>query len=96
MENDVDLGFRLLVKFVNNCNLNVDCEVFLAYWDYCSRQTNDARKHVEKMLELIQNERLIVAKKTIDGLYALLKEIGTSLTYTAVLNKYKQIISVTF
>lgn len=85
--NEPDIGFRLLGILATKTTFNIGCKVFLAYWDFCSRQTSDVRKHIEKMLELIQTEQLIVTKKTIGGLYTLLGDIGVPLTYTAVHTK---------
>lgn len=85
--NEPDIGFRLLGILATKTTFNIDCKVFLAYWDFCGRQTSDVRKHIEKMLELIQTEQLIVTKKTIGGLYTLLGDIGVPLTYTAVHTK---------
>lgn len=86
-EDAPDLGFGLLNNLVSKNREMVRCRTFETYWNFCRRQPKDVRRHIEAMLELVQNQRVVVSKRTIDSLQVLLKEINVPITITEVLSR---------
>lgn len=85
LEGDCRLGIQMLGHLLSKTDKNIiPSKVFMAYWEFCRRQPNNQRQHIETMLELIQKERVVVTKQTIFGLKALLKELNVTLNNTEV------------
>lgn len=79
-ENDAELGWKLLNE-INEKNILPDAKVFTAYWGYCRRFQADLLENIDKMLEFIRANDLIIQKEVIDGLVDLIRDAGQVAEY---------------
>lgn len=80
-DTDIKLGWEMLNKIHNN-NFQPNCETFQAYLDYCSIDRATFKENVEKMLEFIGKNDVIVSKIVIEDLNHKIEQFGGSATPT--------------
>lgn len=74
---DIALGWEMLNK-INEKKFQPNCETFRAYLDYCSLDQATFVQNVEKMLEFIGTNDVIVSKVVIDDLNHKINQFGGS------------------
>lgn len=82
-EDDQQLGWKLLNEVIKE-NILPDSRVFSAYWSYCSRFNTKLNENLEKMIEFIKENNIIVQKEVIDGLANLIESAGHSFKYVKI------------
>lgn len=75
VEADHNLGWQMLAK-INDSNLQPNCDSFLAYWDYCTVDHSTFADNVEKMLEFIAQNDIIISKTVIEELTHRIQHFG--------------------
>lgn len=72
---DAQLGWELLDS-INARNYQPNCETFQAYWNYCTLDRNAFYDNVEKMLEFMSKNELIVSTTVIEELSNKISRFG--------------------
>lgn len=82
-EDDQQLGWKLLDE-ISKKNILPDNRIFLAYWDYCRRFKLELGENLDKMMEFIRKNQIIVQKEIVDGLAGLIGDAGQSFGYANI------------
>ncbi|XP_055325484.1 mitochondrial ribonuclease P catalytic subunit-like [Sitodiplosis mosellana] len=82
---DTALGWEMLNK-INREDFQPNCETFQAYLDYCSMDRATFVENLEKMLEFIGKNDVIVSKTVIKTLNHKIKKFGGSAVRTELSN----------
>lgn len=86
LDADSKLGWEMLNK-IGASHFQPDCQSFQAYWDYCTVDTSNFFKNIEKMLEFIAKNDLIISKTAIEELGLRMKHFGGSAVPTHINNE---------
>lgn len=93
-ESDVTLAWNLL-NAIKAANLNPNCIVFHTYWKYCSANRAGFVEGIEKMLEWIGENEILVSGITLEELSMEIKSFHgtmspTQITYDGICEKCQQ------
>lgn len=81
LDADHELGWNLLHKIIES-HFQPDCRSFQAYWDYCTVDGPNFPNNIEKMLEFIAQNDIIISKTAIKELGHKIEHFGGSAVST--------------
>lgn len=68
------IGWQLLDKIVET-DFAPQCIAFVAYWNHCSQHHDDKVERIEKMLEFISANDVLISRNVLNGLQAAVEEV---------------------
>lgn len=82
---DVDhkFGWEMLNRVCSR-HFQPDCQSFQAYWDYCTADKPNFFNNIEKMLEFIAKNELVISKRAVEELSHRVKHFGGSAVPTHI------------
>lgn len=86
-ENAMDVGWRLLHEMVEDFDRIPKCQVFITYFKWCHQQLQNNIEHIEKMLNFIGQNRIMVSKAVVDELRNIFEKNDMQCQYTSIGHK---------